>query len=110
MEDTGNHHANALISILITRSSMFRAICINPIINISFVACQFIGNVVNELININALSCKSNLLIIGPTHVTNTKFGLYQHSNIIAISNMAVDVKGPIITLDKLSCFLTNVI
>ena len=71
--------------------------CINPVTNISFVACQFIGNVVSELISVKLKFCKCNLLIIGPIHVTNTIHGSYHSSKIISIDNMAVDVIGPVI-------------
>ena len=76
---------------------LYSANCINPATNISLVACQFIGNLVSELINIRVESCKSNLLIIGPTYVINTTYGSYQKGNIISIKNMAVDVIGPVI-------------
>ena len=96
---TGNHLANdiILISISIKASSKYNIDCINPVTNISFVACQFIGNVLSELINVRVISCKSNLLIIGPTHVTNTTKGFNKRGNIISIDNMAVDIIGPVI-------------
>ena len=71
--------------------------------NISFVACQFLGNVVSEMINIKALKklYKSNFLIIGPTQIRMTNSGYYRslnnQCNVISIYNMAVDIIGPFI-------------
>ena len=93
----GNHHANILISILMKNSKAYFVNCINPVTNITFVACQFIGNVISELINVKVTSCKSNLLITGPTYVTYTTYGSYQKGNIISIDRMAVDIIGPVI-------------
>ena len=95
---TGNHLVNDIILISISiKAPRYDIDCINPVTNISFVACQFIGNVVSELINVRVKSCKSNLLIIGPTHVTNTTKGFNKRGYIISINNMAVDVIGPVV-------------
>ena len=83
---TGNYHANILISILIRVSRLCygnRVLCSSPITNISFMACQFIGNVASELININAKHCKGNIWIIGPTHFNKTKSGYHRHSHYV---------------------------
>ena len=93
----GNRHVNILISILMKNSIAYFVNCINPETNITFVACQFIGNVVSELIYVKVTSCKSNLLITGPTYVTYTTYGSYQKGNIISIDRMAVDIIGPVI-------------
>jgi len=93
----GNRHANILISILMKNSKMYHVNCINPVTNITFVACQLIGNIVSELINVKATLCKSNLLIIGPTYVTNTTRSSYKSGNILFIYRMTVDIIGPVI-------------
>ena len=99
---TGNYHANILISILIRKNRLChggRVLCSSRITNISFVACQFIGNVASELININAKQCKGNIWIIGPTTFSKTKSGSFRHSHYITISiyYMMVDIIGPVI-------------
>jgi len=99
---TGNYHANILISISIRENKLChgsRVLCISPITNISFVACQSIGNVASELININAEHCKGNIWIIGPTHFNKTKSGYHRHSHYITISiyYMMVDIIGSVI-------------
>ena len=66
--------------------------------NISFVACQFLGNVVSEMISTKALKLyhKSNFLIVGPTQIRKTISGYYRsltnQYNVISIYNMAVDI------------------
>ena len=55
---TKNHHASTFISIVIRTSTKChgkRQLGIIKATNISFVACQFIGNVVSEMINTKAL-------------------------------------------------------
>ena len=104
---TGNRHDNILILILIKN----RILCPNnighhssPITNISFVACNFFGNVVSQLININGKLHRSHLLIIGPTKITKTKTTTYIVHNLISINNMAVDIIGPVIISNNLVC------
>ena len=96
------NHANILISVLIKESRQCHSdatVCNAPITNMSFVACQFIGNIVNRMIIIETKHCKSNILIIGPTYVTKTFAGMYNHIMTIMISfhNMTVDIIGPVI-------------
>ena len=104
---TKNYHANIFISIVIRESNMCN-VKENSVIsvvaaatNISFVACQFIGNEVTELINAIAIYHKSNLLIIGPTQIKRTKSGTYRYLNnrynVMSICYMNVDLIGPIV-------------
>ena len=103
---TKNYHASILISIAIRESTKCygrKQLGINIATNISFVACQFLGNVVSEMINTKALKLdhKSNFLIVGPTQITKTISGSYRsfknHYNVISIYNVAVNIIGPVI-------------
>ena len=75
--------------------------CISPLTNIHFVACHFNNNVVNGLIFIRGslIYCRTNLLLIGPSHFSNNgkrnKFKGY--STIIYIYNMNINTTGSVI-------------
>ena len=99
-----NYHASIFISIVIrasTRCRVKKELSASTTTNISFVACQFIGNVASEMINTKAKYYKSNLLIVGPTQVKKTRSGVYKYLsdqyNVISIRGMAVDIVGPVI-------------
>ena len=99
-----NYHASIFISIVIrasTRCCVKKELSASTTTNISFVACEFIGNEVSEMINTKAIYYKSNLLIIGPTQIRKTMTGRYRYLNnqynVISINGMAVDIIGPVI-------------
>ena len=103
MQFTNNHNSNILIYILIRasrgchRQSKY---CNTPsITNLSFVKCQFYKNAVGILVSADSFHCKANLLMIGPskfvyTMCSSTKYDDY---NVLSISNMAVNITGPVI-------------
>ena len=100
----GNHHVNIFIKILIKATKQCydrptRYSCINPVTNITFVACQFTKNVVSELMNIYARYCAVNLLIIGPTQFTKTISGTLKNKqyDVISIYKMTVNIIGPVV-------------
>ena len=101
----GNYHVNILIKILIKTTricydQLTLQSCIGPVTNITFVVCQFTDNVVSELMNIvNSFSCKTNLLIIGPSHFTKTLCGHYKHKqyDVLSIYKMTVNIIGPVV-------------
>ena len=100
---TNNHNSNILIYILIRASKACHRqskYCNTPsITNISFVKCQFYKNVVGILISADGFYYKANLLIIGPSQFIYTKCGStkYDDYNVLSISNMAVNITGPVI-------------
>ena len=100
----GNHHVDIFIKILIKATKQCydrttRYSCINPVTNITFVACQFTKNVVSELMNIYARYCEVNLLIIGPTQFTKTICGTLKNKqyDVISIYKMTVNIIGPVV-------------
>ena len=100
----GNHHSDLMTSIYISTSNseIYGSLCNNPVTNISFVACQFSNNVVNELLKVATKYCRVNLLIAGPSYYTKTIKGdnyinTENKMTVISIYNMAVNVIGPVI-------------
>ena len=99
-----NYHVNILIKILIKTIKLCydnstRRSCIGPVTNITFVVCQFTDNVVSELMKIvNSYLCKTNLLIIGPSHFTKTICGTLKNKKyLISIYKMTVNIIGPVV-------------
>ena len=102
----GNYHANIFIKILVKANkqcyvNLISQRCIGPTTNITFEMCQFTENSVSELINIDnySSSCKTNILIIGPSHFTKTLCGHYKHKqyDVLSIYKMTVNIIGPVV-------------
>ena len=104
---TGNFHSSTLVYIMIRAGKTChrqRMHCNIPLItNVSFVKCQFYKNVVGVLISVGARYCKANFLMIGPSRFVHTRCGAnkYNDYNVLSISQMAVNITGPIIMLSN---------
>ena len=107
----GNHHVHTLIKILIKSNCKRRydptSRSCSPANNITFVGCQFTNNFVGELMNIGNYTylyytyfCKTNILIIGPSHFTKTRcryYNKHKHYNVLSIYMMTVNIIGPVV-------------
>ena len=104
---TGNLHSSTLVYIMIWAGKGWhrqRMHCNTPLItNVSFVKCQFYKNVVGVLISADARYCKTNFLMIGPSRFVHTRCGTnkYDDYNVLSISQMAVNITGPVIMLSN---------
>ena len=92
-----NYNDNHLISIHVVTSKFCydkTPPCISSLTRITFVGCRFTKNI-GELMNIKG-SCRAKVLIIGPSHFTNTAPHTHIGSNLITIYYMSVHLIGPI--------------
>ena len=101
----GNHHVNIFIKVLIESTKRcydLTSHSCSPATNITFGGCQFTNNLVGELMNIvnNSYLCKTNILIIGPSHFTKTQCRYYNKNkayNVLSIYKMTVNIIGPVV-------------